>query len=190
VHPLDVVQLPGGVIPWAAFGNIENDDADRSRYELFQMMALLAYKSPTVLRQQKHFEQLRAALMDYLALRGHEIPGHPAAASLPDTASPLSTKRKRSSSRKSKKTKGKYVEERMVALTNKCPESLSWTAKQFADHLKCTPAAVCSTDIWKSIKDLREATLQDGKDRARGRQESKAEEMTRLEKLDCRFGDK
>jgi hypothetical protein len=48
-----------------------------------------------------------------------------------------------------KGAKGKLVNERMLATIKKDPGSISWSAQEWADHLKCGKATVVESQTWK-----------------------------------------
>lgn len=43
------------------------------------------------------------------------------------------------------------VNARMLDTMQKRPESMGWTARQWATHLKCSPASIANAHAWKSL---------------------------------------
>jgi hypothetical protein len=127
----------------------ENRTAMRALELVFLTMVRFVLDSDTPAEQATNMNALHRAIRTYLKCRGIAV---------------LGVGRVRPSSRGKTKGKGKHVEERMVAVTVKNPESRDWTAEQFASHLKCSISTVCGTDCWKALRSFREQQRLDALD--------------------------
>jgi hypothetical protein len=54
----------------------------------------------------------------------------------------------------------KTVNDKMMSLMTKRPESKSWSARNFADALGCAKSTVSETTMWKTLMEKREAIRQ------------------------------
>jgi hypothetical protein len=73
-----------------------------------------------------------------------------------------------------KSSKGKRrpkgtMDHRMMELIRDDPDAQGWTARQFAERLKCSPSTVCGTKTWKRLQEAREQAKLDRAQNARYR---------------------
>lgn len=58
-----------------------------------------------------------------------------------------------------RKTKGRHIAARMMAVTSKNSEAIYWTLKKWANHLCCSTGTIGNLPLWRQIMQTRAKTL-------------------------------